>query len=209
MLVAPGLAHAAILSENFDELAPGGLNLTTAGAFTAQFGNVDAVGEEYLNGICAAPEANICIDLDGNTQGGLITDLGTLTPGTYYLSFDLIGSDGLGGYSGRDITTTTAVTLGVSSCSAVSSSTCVYAVPFTLAGIDTTDGIVTNAVITITTTGTYYLAFASETPGTNGALLDNVSFSSTVPEPSTFVLLGSALLGIGGLRRLRAKRNSR
>ncbi|HLI86499.1 MAG TPA: PEP-CTERM sorting domain-containing protein [Bryobacteraceae bacterium] len=101
-------------------------------------------------------------------------------PGAYQLSFDLIGSQ-------RGSTASVTVTFGN------------YNQTFSLASDDTTSGIVTNQLVTLTSPG--HLLFASNTPGDQGLLLDNVvvSTASAVPEPSSFVPLGFALLASAAL----------
>ena len=184
-------AHGAtIFSENFDELTAA-LGVTSAGGFQAVGGtNVDIVGAgDGFGALCAGPESGNCIDLDGtggNSQGVLQTvNPITLVAGTnYFLSFDLIGSQ-------RGVSTSTTVTLGS------------FSQTFTLASGDDTDGIVVNALVT--GSGPANLTFTSNTPGAEGAILDNVLITTT-PEPSTMILMGSALLGLGLVARRRATR---
>ena len=182
LLLAPLSCWAGtLLSENFDELTPQ-LSATSVGAFHAIDGtNVDIVGGALFGYLCVAPESGNCIDMDGsggNPQGVLQTVSAiTLLPGqTYYLSFDLIGSQ-------RGNTTSTTVTFGS------------YDQTFVLASGDDTSGIVTNAAITVGSPTSAFLTFTSNTPGQEGALLDDVAVTAgaTTPEPQTWTLL---LLGI-------------
>jgi PEP-CTERM motif len=180
-------ANSVVFSENFDSLTPQ-LSATSAGLFTAIDGtNVDIVGGGLFGSLCAAPESGNCIDLDGsggNPQGVLQSVAITLNPGTYFLSFDLIGSQ-------RGVTTSTTVAFGS-----------FYNNTFTLASNDDTSGIVTNTPFTVLSTTTLNLVFTSNTPGDVGAVLDNVSItSSATPEPASLLLLGTGLLACGWFTR--------
>lgn len=188
-----------LLSENFDELTPQ-LGVTSAGAFSAIGGtNVDIVGGSVFGSLCVSPESGNCVDLDGtggNPVGVLQANTGiTLEPGTdYYLSFDLIGSQ-------RGVDTTTVVTFGD------------YSQTFNLASSDTTSGIVSNLLVTVSSPTFADLTFQSLTPGQEGALLDNVLITSSsaatsptaTPEPSTFLPGALALLLIACVADRRAK----
>jgi PEP-CTERM motif len=188
-------AGTILLNENFNS-ATASLDVTSAGAFhTIGWTNVDIVSAPSgWASLIVAPESGNVIDLDGS--GGIpMGDLQSnsayeLRPGVdYYLSFDLVGSQ-------RGNTTSTTVTFGN------------YSQTFTLASTDDTDGLVTNALVTVTSPTWSYLTFASNTPGAMGALLDNIEISSATatPEPSTLLLLGSgfamvALLFARGRRK--------
>jgi hypothetical protein len=188
---AQNASAGTVLSENFDELAPG-LTATSAGAFSAIGGtNVDIVYNTMGYGaLCAGPESGNCVDLGGtggNPNGKLQSNT-EFGPGQYLLSFDLVGS-------ARGQTDATNVTFGN------------YNQTFTLDSSDTTSGIVTDVLVTLATPG--YLTFSEDPLGGNGNignLLDKVSIAtadttSPVPEPFTLSLFGAGLAGAAALRR--------
>lgn len=192
LCMMPASAYAStIFSENF-ETATVGLDVTTAGAFSAQNGtNVDVLGGATFGYLCSGPTSGQCVDLGGsggNAAGNLgLTNELNLAAGTYYLSFDLIGS-------GRGQDTSTTVNFGD------------YSHTFLLTSGDITSGVVVNQAVTVTG-GLTQLQFLSNGTGNQniGAILDNVSISdsSPVPEPGTLSLMATGLLGAAGFIRRR------
>jgi len=180
------LYGGVILSETFDELTPQ-QGVMSAGAFsTINNTNVDIVANGGIFGyLCQPPESGNCVDMDGtygypgDPQGQLQSNM-LFPAGSYLLSFDLIGSQ-------RGTTASTTVTFGN------------YNHEFTLASTDDTSGIVVNQPVTLSFPG--YLLFVSDTPGNICDLLDNVVVSTPTPEPSSLLLMGSALLVVVRFRR--------
>lgn len=194
LCLTPALRADTSLSENFNELTPGQA-VTSAGAFhTINGTNVDVVGGvngSFFPQLCVSPASGNCIDLggsEGNPVGQLASN-DSFAPGTYYLSFDLLGSQ-------RSETTSTTVTFGD------------YSQTFVLDYNDTTTGVVVDEFVTVTGSPAF-LTFIND--GTNpygdeGALLDNVTVTAAgvnvTPEPGGLGLLGTGVLGIvGALRR--------
>jgi hypothetical protein len=189
-----------IFTENF-ETATIGFGVTTAGLFATINGtNVDVLGSGNGFGFeCLAPESGNCVDVGGtggNPVGDLVTSISIPSAGTYFLSFDLVGNS-----VNLSASTSTTVNFGSG-----------YSKTFILTPQDTVDGIVVGAPVAFASAGTFTLEFLDNGPTSgsdlaNGAILDNVSVDSVspVPEPATFLLLGSALLA-GSLIRKRVVR---
>jgi PEP-CTERM motif-containing protein len=193
LLLWPAVSRGDILSENFNELSPTTLNAPSpVGAFSVTAGTVDLLGGAVFGSLCAAPEGGNCVDMDGsNGHAGQLTSAPlTFAPGTYTLSFDLIGSQ-------RGPTTSTTVTLGS-----------LYNQTFVLASNDDTDGIV-NFTFTVGSTTVAPLVFTSnDGASVIGALLDNVDITGSgtgttpTPEPATLAMLAVGLLSLAAGHKL-------
>lgn len=187
VLIWPAASKADSITENFDELTPA-LNATDVGAFTVTSGSVDVVGGGLFGSLCVAPESGNCVDLNGSTStaGQISTADLTLAPGTYTLTFDLIGDQ-------RGSPASATVTLGS-----------LYDQTFVLASDDVTSGIV-STTINVGTTTVAPLIFSSNQNSNVGLLLDNVSLIPvSVPEPATLSLLGIGLASLFFIRRRAA-----
>jgi hypothetical protein len=184
--LVPCLAHATgtvIFSDNFDSDLTG-LDVTPAGWSISNGGTVDTLPSgSYFQ--CFGNAGN-CVDLDGTSgkSGDLVSPTLLLTAGeTYTATFELSGNQR---FSQTDVV---AVNFGTASASySVTAST-----PFTLESIS----------FDPLTTGTYNLSFLDNSSDDVGAILDNVTVSSPVPEPSVAWLLVSGLSGLALLRRTR------
>ena len=179
--LSAGANAAVVLSDNFDADAQG-LNVVPAGWTVANAGTVDVIGTGFFDEI---PGNGNYIDLDGsNGQAGLLTTSTGLLNGTYTATFQLGGNHRDG--------TTDLVTVQFGGASAVFS-------------VGPNDAFTTYSLTTTANLEQLNLSFLDGRGGNVGALLDNVSISSTVPEPAGLPLLAAGVLGVAfAARRRRA-----
>lgn len=187
LLSAAGAANAVtIFSDNFDTDVNGLNTVSFAGGWSVANGTVDTIGSPppFFDLI---PGNGHYIDLDGSTgDAGEFSKALLLTGGvTYTASFDLAGSQ-RGDRNIVDVAFGTTLNT------------------YTLASADPLGNA--SLVFTPGATGLYSLSFANRGGDNVGALLDNVSVTTAVPEPSTYALMLAGLAGMGAVARRRAKR---
>ena len=171
-----------IFEDNFNSEngGAGALNYSGFSNWTISSGTVDLIGNGFFD---FYPGNGLYVDLDGSTvDAGLMTSNMIFSPGTYTLSFDLGGSQ-------RGDSNDVTVTFGT------------YSEVFTRAS-SAPLALVTRT-ITIDTSGA--LSFNNAGGDNVGAILDNVSVATTVPEPSTMILIGTGIVGMLGFFRGKSK----
>ena len=193
-----------VLSDNFNDGSTSSLSWAGDSVFSSpssepgyigtQTGtaSTDYVASTNSYGItCAGPYG--CVDLDGTEPVGTANPAGVLQsnasfgPGTYVLSFDISGNQR----------------------GAVAQSTNVYFGSFLLTGtpIALASGSGWETVIidfTSATGGTLDFVEANENNDV-GNLLDNVTLTSSVPEPATWALMLAGFGGLGLVLRRRTR----
>ncbi len=182
-----GSAMAALIFAddfNSENGGNGQSNYSNFANWTVSDGSVDLVGGSYFPSLAYD---GLSIDLDGTTSdAGIMTSRElAVEPGhTYLLSFDISGNRR---YYGSD-TVSVAVTNSD------------YQEEFTL-NWDIDWHNITRPV-TITSGTTSQIVFSNAGGDNQGALLDNVSFSSAapVPLPATVMLLGPGIIGLFSFR---------
>jgi hypothetical protein len=171
-----GANAGVVFSDNFNT-ENGGVGVVNYAGFTnwtISNGTVDLIGNGYYDFL---PGNGLYVDLDGSTnQAGIMISI-NLNPGTYILSFDLAGSQ-------RGDTNIVDVSFGN------------YTGAITM---NSADPFTTFTTAVTVPPGGSTMVFHNRGGDNVGALLDNVQV--TAPLPSTLLLLGSSLAGLGLLRR--------
>lgn len=168
---------------------------STFDGFTVTSGSVDLIGTYWQ----ASPGGAGSVDLDGLSPGSIkLTNDLTLAAGSYELSFYLSGHP-----DGGPTTKTVEVSVG-------NSGPIDFTYTITPAGTPAQDHDHMNYVLEhvfFTTTGSTPLSFTSlDKDSAYGPVIGSLSIS-TVPEPSTWAMMGLGFLGLGFLAYRR--RNNR
>jgi hypothetical protein len=170
-----------LLQDNFNSEngGVGTLNYSGFANWNVTGGTVDLIGNGFFD---FYPGNGLYVDLDGSTfMPGLLSSKLTFAPGTYLVQFDLGGSQ-------RGTAENVTVSLGS------------YSEVFHR---DSGDPL---ALVsrTITTTIPGSLSFQNDNDFDDiGAILDNVTVATVVPEPTSLALLGAGLAGLAGFRLRR------
>ena len=165
---------APVFSDNFNSYSSS-LNWVPPANWAVTSGTVDLIGAN--SGFDFFPGNGGYVDLDGSTgTPGTLQTVSSFAAGNYTLTFDL------GGNARNDGSKTTVITLGS------------FTTSVTLASTDPYQLYTLNF---LTTGG--QLSFADLAGGNNnvGNILDNVSLSSAVPEPSTWAMMILGFFGLG------------
>lgn len=204
------LAHAgAILQEDFESAAIGFYgtagSVITGTAFSLVSGSIDinGAGPGNYGWLCVSTAVGQCVDTTGSTGSvpgrGVFqtTNALNLDPGVYTLSFSLVHwNDTQSGGGPQDASIL--VSLGW-----------LYSELFTVDGTWVNQQVVRTITVGSSTSANLQFADQGGTAGYAGAIVDNVSLSSSadnvssVPEPATYGLIGMGLMALGIVQRSR------
>lgn len=148
---------------------------------------------DYIGGYWQASDGSRSIDLSGNQAGELEVSqpFNTIVGQQYLLTFDMAGNPDRQGIKTMQVT--------------VAGQSQDYAFDST-GKTKTNMGWMSQSFLFTATNINTTLKFTSLTTNAWGPALDNVSVT-VIPEPGTFLLLGSGLLGIGISARIRRKKS--